>query len=283
MKKSNVTLIERMVREMQYRNYSERSIRSYTASMSKVQNFYQLSIDQITTCQFKDYLHHRIVEDRISVSMINQCISAFKIMQEDVLGRQWEPIKIKRPRRDKKLPVVLQKEEVERMLQLTTNLMDRALLALAYSSGMRREEVRMLKPRDIDSVAMRVHVISGKGRKDRDTILSPKALELLRQYYKLQHPREYLFEATGKKGKSLAGTTLNKIAKRAAERAGIKRDVSFHTLRHCFATHLLERGVNLKLIQKFLGHASIKTTAIYLHLANIDLSSITSPLDQMDI
>lgn len=283
MKDQNFMLIERMVREMQLRNYSERSIRSYSACMSKVGNFYDLSFDQITTQQFKDFLYHRIMVDKISVSMINQSISAFKIMQVDILGREWEPVKIKRPRREKKLPAVLTVEEVEKMIYQTRNIKHKALLALTYSSGLRRDEVRTLKPDAIDSKQMRVKVTAGKGKKDRYTILSLKALELLRMYYKLERPVNYLFEVSGKKGTCLSGSTLNHIAKLAASRAGIKKKISFHTLRHCFATHLLEKGINLRLIQQFMGHNSIKTTSIYLHIANIHPGSITSPLDEMNI
>ena len=148
---------------------------------------------------------------------------------------------------------------------------------------MRREEVRNMKISDIDPERMLVNVVQGKGKKDRPTTLSIKALELLRQYYKLEKPVNFLFENSYIKGKQLSCSTLSKIFITAAKRAGIKKKVSFHTLRHCFATHMLERGVNIKIIQKFLGHTSIKTTSIYLHLANIDLGSITSPLDDMNI
>ena len=283
MKDSNSMLIERMIREMQLRNYSERSIRSYSASMSKVQSFYNLPLDQITIQQFKDFLYQRITVDKISVSMVNQGISAFKIMQVDILGREWEPVKIKRPRREKKLPMVLSIDEVERMIFITRNIKHKAMLALAYSSGLRREEIRVIKPDAIDSKQMRVKVTAGKGKKDRYTILSHKALELLRMYYKLERPVNYLFEASGKKGKCLSGSTINQIARLATSKAGIKKKISFHTLRHCFATHLLEKGVNLRLIQQFMGHSSIKTTSIYLHIANINPGSITSPLDEMNI
>ncbi len=283
MNDQNSLLIERMVREMQLRNYSERTIRSYSASMSKVENFYNLPLDKITTQQFKDFLHRRITVDRISVSMVNQGISAFKIIQTDILDRQWEPVKIKRPRMEKKLPSVLHMKEVEQMIYQTRNIKHKALLALAYSSGLRREEIRMIKPGAIDSKGMHVHVVSGKGKKDRYTILSQKALELLRMYYQLERPVNYLFEVQGKKGKCLAAGTINQIAKQAAKRAGIRKAISFHTLRHCFATHLLEKGINLRLIQQFMGHSSIKTTSIYLHLANINPGSIISPLDEMSI
>ncbi|MDY0335159.1 MAG: site-specific integrase [Bacteroidales bacterium] len=283
MKSSDSMLTQRMTREMQVRNYSERSIKSYTSLLSKIVKHFGIPLDQISGNQVKDYLHHRVVVEKVSTSAINQTISAFKILHEDVLGREWETIKIKRPRRNQKLPVVLSLEEVEKLISATLNLKHKALLALAYSSGVRREEAQQMKPSNIDSSRMCVNVTNGKGRKDRRTILSKKALELLRTYYKAVKPSVYLFESNQKKGGYLSGSTLDKIVKRSAEKAGIQKKISFHTLRHTFATHLLEAGVNIKLIQKFLGHSSIKTTMIYLHIANVEPGSISSPLDDLDI
>lgn len=283
MKSSDSMLTQRMTREMQVRNYSERSIKSYTSLLSKIVKHFGIPLDQISGNQVKDYLHHRVVVEKVSTSAINQTISAFKILHEDVLGREWETIKIKRPRRNQKLPVVLSLEEVEKLISATLNLKHKALLALAYSSGVRREEAQQMKPSNIDSSRMCVNVTNGKGRKDRYTILSKKALELLRTYYKAVKPSVYLFESNQKKGGYLSGSTLDKIVKRSAEKAGIQKKISFHTLRHTFATHLLEAGVNIKLIQKFLGHSSIKTTMIYLHIANVEPGSISSPLDDLDI
>lgn len=283
MQKTNLLLIEQMVCEMQLRNYSEKTIRSYSASMSKVQFFFKLPIDKITTQQFKDFLHQRIMVDKISVSMINQGISAFKIMQVDVLKRDWQPIKIKRPRRVIKLPVVLSLSEVEKLIAVTKNIKHKAILMLAYSSGLRRQEVQLIKPSAIDSARMQIHVVQGKGKKDRYTILSAKTLDILRLYYKYERPSHFLFEAQGRKGQHLSDVTLNCIVKNSATKAGIKKQISFHTLRHCFATHLLEKGVNLRLIQQFMGHVSLKTTAGYLHLVNINPASVVSPLDSMNV
>ncbi|OYT13325.1 MAG: hypothetical protein B6I19_05715 [Bacteroidetes bacterium 4572_114] len=283
MKNSNLLLIERIVREMQLRNYSERTIGSYTSMMSKLGKYFDLPLEKITREQFKDFLHHRIMVDKVSVSVVNQAISAFKIMQQDVLGREWEPLKVKRPRREMKLPVILSVGEVERLIMVTTNLKHRALLALAYSAGLRREETQKIKPGHIDSERMCVQVVDGKGKKSRHTILAQKTLDLLRVYFKAVKPSQFLFETSLEKGKYLSDTTLNKIVKNNAKKAGIKKNVSFHTLRHCFATHLLENGVSLPIIQQLLGHKSVKTTMIYLHVANIQPLDITSPLDSMDI
>jgi integrase/recombinase XerD len=275
--------VELLMQEMQFRNYSARTINTYGKLLTNVENYFQLSLDKITSQQIKDYLLHLITIKKISTSMVNQCISAYKILQTDVLKREWQTIKIKRPRYEKKLPVVLSLKEVEHLIAVTRNIKHKAILMLAYSSGLRRQEVQLIKPSAIDSPRMQVHVVLGKGKKDRYTILSTKALEILRLYYKHEKPSCFLFEAQGKKGKPLAENTLNCIVKKSAVKAGIKKHISFHTLRHCFATHLLEKGVNLRLIQQFLGHNSLKTTSVYLHLANIDLTTVTSPLDSMDV
>jgi len=276
-------LRERFVREMQIRNYSEQSIAAYTASLAKLAQFFNLSPDRISTEQFKDFLHHRITVDGISVSMINQAISAYKILLKDVLGRDCEQIRIKRPRREKKLPVVLSTEEIARMIAVTRNIKHKALLALAYSSGLRKDELRKLKPADIDSALMRIHVVQGKGKKERYTLLSKKALELLRFYYKIYRPVCFLFEPQQEKGKCLAPETINHVAKQAAKKAGIKKKISFHTLRHSFATHLLEKGISLPIIQQYMGHTSIRTTSGYLHIAGNDNRKVSSPLDDMNV
>ena len=276
-------MVEKLIQEMQLRNYSPRSVHTYSGLLSKIECDLATSLDTISIAQFKDYLHRRIINEKISVPLINQSISAFKILQVDVLGRTWEQFKIKRPRREKKLPVVLSIGEVEKLIAFTQNIKHRALLALAYSSGLRRQEIQLIKPVDIDSARMQVHVVQGKGKKDRHSILSPKALDLLRTYYKIERPKTFLFESQGKRGVQLADSTLLAIVKNSAAKAGIKKRVSFHTLRHCFATHLLEKGVNLRIIQEFMGHVSLKTTAGYLHLVNVQPSGITSPLDSMNI
>ena len=276
-------MVEKLIKEMELRNYSPRSIFSYSEQLIRLETNLNLPLDAISVQQFKDYLHGRIIDEKISVSLVNQTISAFKILQVDVLGREWETVKIRRPRKEKKLPVILSLSEVEKLISVTQNIKHRAILALAYSAGLRLHETLFIKPSAIDSARMLVHVIQGKGKKDRNTILSPKALDLLRIYYKIHRPRTFLFEPQGKKGTTLSGKTLNTIVKNLAAKAGINKKISFHTLRHCFATHLLEQGVNIRMIQEFMGHNSIKTTSGYIHLANLQASGVRSPLDSMDI
>lgn len=283
MKNNHSQLIEQVIREMQLRNYSVRTITTYSVLLTKVEGFFQQPIDSITLDQFKSFLHHRIVHDNISVSMVNQYISAYKILQSDVLGREWESIKIKRPRREKRLPVVMSQSEMERLISSTKNLKHKAMLMLAYSSGLRREELQKIKASSIDSSRMQVHVVQGKGKKDRYTILSVKTLDILREHYRQNRPINYLFESLFRPGHYLSDRSLDKIVKNNAIKAGITKQISFHTLRHSFATHLLEQGVNLRLIQEMMGHTSLKTTSGYLHLVDVTPSKVSSPLDSMSI
>jgi integrase/recombinase XerD len=283
MKSQNSHHVELLLREMQFRNYSSRTVKTYSLLLASLEKAFNRSIDQISTEQFKDFIHKRITTENISVSTINQYISVFKIIQVDILKRDWQQIKIKRPRREKKLPVILSLSEVEKIINFTNNIKHKAIMMLAYSSGLRRQEVQFIKPKAIDSERMQVHVFQGKGKKDRYTILSAKTLDILRIYFKIERPSFYLFESQMKKGQHLSDNTLNNIVKKNAQKAGIKKQISFHTLRHCFATHLLEQGVNLRLIQQFMGHVSLKTTSMYLHLTNIDASNVISPLDSMNI
>lgn len=283
MEKKNLSIIGLLERELQLRNYSARTVHTYVELVKRTEAHLGIPFDKITTDQFKNYIHQRITKDEISTSTVNQMLSVYKIVQVDLLKGNWESVKIKRPRRNKKLPVVLSQQEVENLINAAANIKHRAILMLAYGSGLRRQETQLIKAAAIDSARMQVHIVQGKGKKDRYSILPHKALAILRQYYRLERPSCYLFEPQGNNGRPMSEQALNSLVKKAALKAGIKKQISFHTLRHCFATHLLENGVNLRLIQQFLGHTSLKTTAVYLHLANIAPGSISSPLDKLDV
>jgi len=279
----NKSFMSLQTNEMQIRNYSPRTIDTYCKLLCNLEKEFGKSLYEITTEDFKSKLHFMITQKGASTSTVNQLISAFKIFYVDVCHREWEEFHVKRPRKEKKLPIVLSLEEVGRMISVTNNLKHKAILMLTYSAGLRRMEVLQIKPKDIDSQRMQVHVVQGKGKKDRYTILSQKTLETLREYYKAERPTTFLFEPVGHKGQSLSERSMEHIVKNSAKKAGLKKDVSFHTLRHCFATHLLEAGVNLRQIQQFMGHTSFKTTAVYLHVAHIKTNEFTSPLDKMNL
>jgi site-specific recombinase XerD len=267
---------------MEMRKYSPRTVKSYTAVLSGLSKYFGVSPEKITTEQLKDYFHYHTTVLNRSTSFVSQTLGALKILRVDVLGLDWEStINIKRPRRIAEVPEVLSKEEVLAILEAIKNLKHKAIIALLYSTGLRIEELIYLKLKDIDSDRMMVRVERGKGNKTRHTLLSKTAISYLRAYYRAStvKPHLYVFENPTSAGKRYSCSSVRKIVKRAVAKAGIKKNVSPHTFRHSFATHLLEQGVNLKLIQRLMGHSSLKSTLVYLHVAKFDLEKIESPLD----
>jgi integrase/recombinase XerD len=268
-----------MLQEMRIRNYSERTVSTYISAIAKLAKYHNRSPESITCEQVKSYAYYLIHTKQVSVSSINQLISAWKIFQVDILGKQWEAFKLKRPRREKTIPQILSREEALRLIDIPKNLKHRMILKLAYATGLRRAELLNLTLKHIDSARNVVRVIKGKGNKSREVPAPSTLIGQLRQYYKYYHPKTYLFEGN-KPGIPYSATSIGNIVKNAAAKAGIKKDVSPHILRHSFATHMLEKGVNLKRLQIILGHSAMKTTSIYLHLANIssaDLPDLLSP------
>lgn len=274
-----------MEREMRIRNYSERTIRSYVCSVGQVSRYFNRPPGRISTEEFKIYLHHLITHENCSVSRINQNISAWKILQQDLLKRKWESIRIRRPRKEKKLPVVLSATEARALINSPRSYKHRLLLSLAYATGMRRNELLHIRLKDIDRLRG-VIKITGKGNKQRELPISPGLFKSLGDYYRRWRPAVYLFEGAVP-GKAYSSTSIQKIVKGSALKAGIKKNISPHVLRHSFATHMLERGVNLKPLQLLMGHNSMKTTSVYLHLADLDKVQLpdltqTKPEDDAD-
>jgi site-specific recombinase XerD len=228
-----------------------------------------------------DYLHYLVEVKQVSAVYLNQLLSAYRILIVEVLRREWKEFNIRRPKSEKKLPVVLSQAEVKQVINSISNLKHRAFISLIYSCGLRVSELINLKIKDIDSSRMQIHIRSGKGAKDRYVMLSEKILLMLRQYWKRYHPREYLFEGATQ-GKAIAVRTIQYAFSQAVIKSGINRRPGIHTLRHSFATHLLENGVNLIAIQKLLGHNHIKTTTLYTHLQSSP-ASIKSPFDDLDV
>lgn len=219
-----------------------------------------------------------IVKANKSISYQNQCINGIKKYLE-YKGVEVDKIDLKRPKREKKLPTVLSVEEVKQLLEATRNIKHKTLLSLIYSAGLRIGEVISLKVSDIDSNRMLIHIRSAKGKKDRYTLLSKSFLDLLRAYYKEYKPKEYLFE--GQNNKQYTSTSAQKVLKRAVEKVGLKKRITLHTLRHSFATHLLENGTDIRYIQELLGHNSPKTTMIYTHVTEMSIRKIKNPFDNL--
>ncbi|MCB0423848.1 MAG: tyrosine-type recombinase/integrase [Mangrovimonas sp.] len=219
-----------------------------------------------------------VVAPRKSISYQNQCINGIKHYLS-YKGHDMGKFVLQRPKKEKKLPEVLSKEEVKLILENTLNLKHKTLLSLIYSGGLRIGEALDLKVKDIDSKRMLIHIKGGKGKKDRYTLLSSGFLELLRVYYKLYKPKDYLFE--GQDGEKYSATSSQKVLKQAVQKTGITKNVTLHTLRHSFATHLLEHGTDLRYIQSLLGHNSPKTTMIYTHVSETSLKNIKNPFDNL--
>ena len=210
-------------------------------------------------------------------TLLNVIINALKFYYGEVLEKNFI-FEVKRPKKDKKLPVVLSKEKVKRILDVTTNIKHKAILMLMYSGGLRVGEIVRLKLENIDHERSLIHIKGSKGRKDRYTILSKRVLVVLRKYYNQYRPEKWLFEGAIP-GKHISTRAVQAIFKHACEKAGIKKEVSAHSLRHSFTTHLLESGIDLRYIQEILGHKSSKTTEIYTHVSKTGIARIRSPLD----
>jgi len=222
-----------------------------------------------------------VVKSGKSYSYQNQVINAIKFYYEQVLNMPQRFYDIDRPRKEHKLPLVLSEEEVRRMIVLTENLKHKSILVTMYSCGLRLSELLDLKLTDVHSDRAVVAVKGGKGRRDRTTLLSSTTLQLLRKYFQAYKPKDYLFE--GMDGGRYAAKSVQQIVHSALLRAGIRKNATPHTLRHSFATHLLEQGTDLRYIQTLLGHSSPKTTEIYTHVSTKHIAQIKSPIDKLQI
>ena len=231
--------------------------------------------------EIREYLHYLIEEKKTSQSVISQAYSALKFFYETTLKRDWNGFRIPRAKMGKRLPLVLSQQEIQAIFSATRNLKHRALLMTIYSAGLRVSEVVHLKVSDIDSQRMVIRVQQGKGEKDHYTLLAQRTLEVLREYWRAYRPKEWLFPGQPAKG-SLSVSSVQKVFEKILHETGVKKHATVHTLRHSFATHLLEAGTDLYHIQRLLGHTTPKTTAIYLHLSRKDLGGVSSPIDLLE-
>ena len=268
---------ESYLQKLELKKYANNTVRLYVKLFEEfINHYYDKDIDHINELDIRDYLK-LLVQSNRSNSYINQSINSIKFYYEVVMGMPNRLYRIERPRKNKKLPIVLSKKEIKDLIDCTNNIKHRCIVSLLYSSGLRRSELLNLKIDDIDSSRMLIHVVDAKGNKDRYTLLSKNALNDLREYYKQWRPQEFLFE--GAKKKQYSSGSVGKIISKAAIKAGIRKNVTPHVLRHSFATHLLENGTDLRYIQLLLGHNSTKTTEIYTHVAKSSFDSIKNPLD----
>lgn len=271
------TLREQMQRDLQLRGLSLKTQRAYLDKARDFARYFKQAPDQLGEENIREYLHYLLAEKKVSDSTYRQTYGSLKFLYQTTMKQSVVFDKIPKLKNRKKLPVVLDRTEVEELFSVTKNIKHKAILMVTYSSGLRLAETSHLKVTDIDSKRMMVRV-TGKGGKDRYSILSAVALETLRQYYRKYFPKDWLFEGQ-RADRPISERTIEKIFEIAKYRASITKPATLHTLRHSFATHLLEAGTDLHHIQLLLGHKSPKTTTIYLHVSNRALSRITSPLD----
>jgi len=272
---------EEMILKLTELRYSPRTVKIYKSCFEEFINYYPtLPIDRITEPQIVAYLRYLVMERFVSESTQNQAINAIKFYYERVLGGQRKIYHVERPRRDRPLPTVLTQQEVASVIRCTTNLKHRFLLMLAYGGGLRVSEAVGMERICLEPDKKRMLVKEGKGGKDRYTLLSQKVIDLYAQYLKEYAPKKYLF--SGQTGGLYTSSSAQKIFRESAHKAGIEKDVSFKSLRHSFATHLLESGTDLRYIQHLLGHKSSKTTEIYMHITSKGWDQLESPLDSLD-
>jgi len=271
-------LIDKFSGLLKIQRYSSNSIKTYRNAilvfLTALKNY---DIYKVDAKLVERFINYKISKEKISQSYQRQIIASIKLFYKEILKIDL-PVEYLYPKRQQhKLPEVLSVNEVKMIISNTENLKHKAILSLIYSAGLRLSEVVNLKKKDIDSERMLINIRQAKGKKDRQVMLSEKLLLLLRDYYKIFKPAVWLFEGLDKN--QYSPRSVQQIFKNALLKSKIKKKATVHTLRHSFATHLLEQGIDIRVIQELLGHSSIKTTQIYTHLSSTHISSIKSPFD----
>ena len=280
-------LRRRMLEELQRRNYSPSTTRGYILAVKQFAEHFGKSPEKMGAEEIRRFQLYLLREKMLSPGTVETRMAALRFLYKKTLKRRDLAYDdLISPKTPQKLPLVLSQEEVKRLIEAAPNLLYRTLLLLLYGTGMRRTEASLLKVSDIESERRVIHIGQGKGARDRDVPLTQKLLEALRQYWRWKKPRVYLFPSTpGHRGveQPISGETVWYACHRAAVKAGINKPIGPHTLRHSFATHLLEAGTDLRTIQLLLGHRELKHTIVYLHLSQRHLHAAPNPLDQIEI
>jgi integrase/recombinase XerD len=281
-----MTLIQRMREELVRRNYAETTIRSYIKAVEHFQQSINKPLDEIGPDDIRTYHAHLLRDRKLAVNTVVLNICALRFLYIKTLKRRDMKEDLPYPKQGTRLPVILSPGEVAQLIGAARNLYHRTLLMTLYSTGLRRAELCRLKVSDIDSKRMMLRVVQGKGGIDREVPLSKTLLPTLREYYRWMKPQTYLFPGTvngWRADKPITEKYVWQAVREACIRAGIKKRVSPHTLRHCFATHLLESGADLRSIQMMLGHSDLEATAVYLHLSRRHLQATTNPLEKISV
>ncbi len=282
MSEENKQLLIKLKEYMQSIRYSESTIRTYIQSLQVfLSYFHPKNIADIDNNDVNEFNREFILKKQLSASYQSQFVNALKILVSITRDNRLDIEKLIRPKKPFILPKVISEEEVAKIIDGCENEKHRTMLSLIYSAGLRRGELLNLKVTDIDSYRMMIYIRSGKGAKDRMVPLSNVVLEMLRSYYKKYKPKAYLFE--GQYGGRYSERSIEMVLKKAVDAVGIKKNINLHMLRHSYATHLMEAGTNLRIIQELLGHKSAKTTQIYTHVSSHALSKVVSPLDRLKL
>ena len=271
---------QRMIEDMQLHGYSAKTQTAYLGAVRGLAGHYHRTPEDITQDELRSYFLYLVKERGVARSTLTIHLCGIKFFFEKTLKREWLIFNLVRPKKRTKLPVVLSPDEVKHILSLVKTPTVRMALTVIYACGLRLSEGLALKVQDIDSSRMLLWVRNGKGGKDRCVPLPERLLELLREYWKLHRPRLYLFP-NQKKREPLCATTLQKTFKIVLLQSGIRKEASIHTLRHSYATHLLERGINLRVIQELLGHKSPTTTTLYTHLTDKSFHTLAETLNRL--
>ena len=275
-----------MLEELQRRNYSAITTRKYLQVVSDFAKHFGKSPDKLGPNELRTYQAYLLKERKLTPGTVVNWVSALRFFFVKTLKRHQFRDFLPYPHDRRRLPTVLSREEISRLINAAGTLFRRTLLMTLYGTGMRRSELARLKVSDIDSQRMIIRVVAGKGGKDRDLPLSPALLESLREYWRWRKPKTYLFPSRDPRRRPdqpISDKTVWIACSEAARRAGISKRVTPHTLRHSWATHLLEAGTDLRTIQVLLGHGDLETTAQYLHLSQRHLQAVTNPLDSLSL
>jgi site-specific recombinase XerD len=276
-----------MLEELQRRNYAETTIDCYIRTVEDFSRRFHLPPDRLGPRHIREYQAELFQKQKLATPTVRQRLAALRFFYIKTLKKAWSVEETPYPKKTRRLPTILSQEEVARLIDAADTPFHRTLLMTLYATGLRRAEVTHLKVSDIDSKRMVIHVRGGKGRKDRDVLLSPKLLDELRQHWRRLRRKPSVWLFPSRYGRSsdcpITPKGIYHACKEAARRAALQKVVYPHTLRHCFATHLLEAGADLRTIQILLGHSDLKETTIYLHLSERHLHATASPLDSLKL
>jgi len=276
-----------MLEELQRRNYAETNISSYIRVVEDFSRRFQRPPDRLGPQHIREYQSELFRKRKLAASTVTVYLAALRFFYTKTLKKSWSAAETPYPKRAEHIPSILSQQEVTRLIDASDNSFHRTLLMTLYATGVRRAELTHLKISDVDSQRMVIHVQGGKGRKDRDVMLSPKLLKELREHWRRlrRKPSQWLFPGNRQHvdDRPISTKVVWHACRNAAKRAGIKKPVHPHTLRHCFATHLLEQGADLRNIEMLLGHNDLEQTTVYLHVSELRLNATASPLDSLSV